>query len=351
MSTAPTDGSVDLSEHIGEATEERESALNGALYWAGLGVPVLICDNRSRAPVARFCPHGVKSATANLAVLRQWFGHSPFALIGIALGEASGMVAVDVDTHPGRPNGFKTLVDLGVDLEAISPYWETTPTGGAHYLFRYAGEANAIWPGIELRSTGLYICTYPSGGYLWQGPPLTDLGHLPPLLEAFSRPVRAHGARKTGGVEGAPDAPPPLPQHLIDACKKDAGKGVSTDGADTLEDFMKLPLIERIRMTAFAMAQIPNEYDDRDEWLGFVFSIYDATDGNDGGLEIARIWSRQWSGHTFKSERHLNNVWRHQNRSPRTNDPDRITYRTLLKEAYRRNPLWRMQYEQRKSSR
>ena len=172
--------SLNSDSHSGEPLPGQDPE---ALIWTNRGIPVLPCGS-DRVPLFGL---GVYGASGDEAQVRRWWGKAPFAMIAVPLGEQSGILVLDIDCHTGRPNGFKTLEQMAIDPATLSPYWEKTPRGGAHHFYRFAGERNATWPGIELRGSGLYVVTWPSGGYAWQGPQFVDPGELPELPEIFAR--------------------------------------------------------------------------------------------------------------------------------------------------------------------
>ena len=146
-------------------------------------------------------PHGYKDATNDPADIERLWRAYPGELIGVACAP-SGLFALDIDRHPGQPDGYRTLQQLddlhgGGKVIPTGPM-QITPSGGAHALFRLpAGlkipnNAGKIGPGLDLRSDG-YICTGP--GYTWRpghGPdaPLTDApAWLLDLIRDLTKPA------------------------------------------------------------------------------------------------------------------------------------------------------------------
>ena len=180
---------------------------------------------------------------------------------------------------------------MGIEPGAISPFYETTPRAGEHRFCKWQGEANTSWPGIELRATGYYIVTWPSGGYLWQGEPLIDRGLLPPVLDQFnSRRVIHAGRPATLTRQDAPSSVTVMqwPPN---------GLGISQDWDDYL--FMALPIEVRLKVLAVALAVIPNDGNgqEREVWWKLLAAVHLVTDGNNDARELFRLWSQQSSKH------------------------------------------------------
>jgi hypothetical protein len=81
---------------------------------------------------------------------------------------ASSIVGLDLDRHPGKPDGVASFALLAGEHGAGWPstFTVATPSGGLHLYFRVspdAGFASAIgWlPGVDIRGPGLR-----TGGYL-----------------------------------------------------------------------------------------------------------------------------------------------------------------------------------------
>jgi hypothetical protein len=109
--------------------------------------------------------HGGLDATRDEATIRRWWSAHPEALPALMTGEASDIVALDIDTKNGR-NGFDTLELLGVAVDPETPTAHT-PHGGAHLLFAWPGAAvpssqDRLGPGLEVKGDGAWI-TLPFG--------------------------------------------------------------------------------------------------------------------------------------------------------------------------------------------
>jgi hypothetical protein len=124
---------------------------------------------------------------------------------------ASSIVGLDLDRHPGKPDGVASFARLAGEHGAGWPstFTVATPSGGLHLYFRVSldgGFASAIgWlPGVDIRGPGLR-----AGGYLAALGSVTAAGRyvtaadvevaplprwLLPLL-----PVTSQGASPAGG--------------------------------------------------------------------------------------------------------------------------------------------------------
>lgn len=149
------------------------------------------CKAPGKHPVRVLVPHGVLEATTDTMAITQWWAVYPDANIGVATGEASGVIVVDVD-----PGGADTLDHLKARYGELSPTWMVeTGSGGIHLYYEMPAadvrnSASAIGPGIDVRGNGGYVVAPPSqhvsgARYRWDDvwhPRLIALGGLPEWL-------------------------------------------------------------------------------------------------------------------------------------------------------------------------
>jgi hypothetical protein len=136
--------------------------LDHALKYGALGWAILPCEPGTKRPVSALAPNGVHSASSDEATIREWWTARPDANIGLACGEPSGVVALDLDLRTGGPEFFDAAVDDNSPLPD-NIYESHTGGGGKHYLFAYNNERSyAIVPGVEIISNGKYIILPPS---------------------------------------------------------------------------------------------------------------------------------------------------------------------------------------------
>lgn len=159
-----------FSETANDATSLAEnpgisSTVNAVLSYASRGIPVFPCKPDKRP----WTEHGFKDATTDEAQLRSWWNVYPGALIGLPTGEASGILALDIDTKNGArgEESLKALVAQHGQLPLTGVV--RTRSGGRHFYFAAApGVRNSqgkIGPGIDVRAEGGYIIAPPSPGY------------------------------------------------------------------------------------------------------------------------------------------------------------------------------------------
>lgn len=133
-----------------------------AEYYAGKGLAVFPCKARGKEPLTA---HGCKDATTDPAKIRSWWTKWPDANIGMATGEPSGIVVLDIDKHEDA-DGAESLRDWESEFEAL-PATKTvlTGSGGVHYWFRTTKDVRnraGVLPGIDVRGTGGYVVIPPS---------------------------------------------------------------------------------------------------------------------------------------------------------------------------------------------
>ncbi len=148
--------------------------IDHALDYAARGLPVFPCNPTPTKPKAKtpLTAHGFKDATTNPDQIRAWWQQWPSALIGGAMGSASGLFAVDPDVpkEPGDPDGLAAWNTLAEQHGGVPPtHAHETPSGGRHVLFAYPEgrritnkEGALKGTGINVRGEGGYIIMAPS---------------------------------------------------------------------------------------------------------------------------------------------------------------------------------------------
>lgn len=140
--------------------------------------------------------HGFKDASADLTQINAWWTQYPQAGIGVATGEVSGIVVLDVDLEkPGTEESLRELVRqrgaLAQDVVARSG------GGGWHFYFRHPSNGIKVpnvqrllgLTGIDVRGDGGYIIAPPSlhksGNFYEWGQNQSPFDTAPPVSPDF----------------------------------------------------------------------------------------------------------------------------------------------------------------------
>jgi hypothetical protein len=141
--------------------------LEAALGYGRRGWPVFPCDPRSKRPLTE---HGFKDASIDEAQIRKWWSRHPGALIGVAMGRASGVWAVDPDgiEEDGEPDGIGAWRELVERNGCPATHTHQTPSGGQHVLFKWRADRpvtnskGGLPAGVDVRGEGGYLIMPPS---------------------------------------------------------------------------------------------------------------------------------------------------------------------------------------------
>jgi len=121
---------------------EDKKALGAALFYASRGWPVFpcyeikdgvcSCGNPKCASPGKHprVPHGVKDASFDPAVIREWWKRWPDANVAVATGK---LVVIDIDTRHDGEIGWDLLTEGRQIPETLTV---GTGGGGRHYYFR-----------------------------------------------------------------------------------------------------------------------------------------------------------------------------------------------------------------------
>jgi hypothetical protein len=179
--------------------------LRTALALANRKVHVFPCLPRGKEPAVA---GGVKAATTDQQIIRQWWGARPDCNIAIATGARSGIFAVDVDGVDGE---FE-LRRLEAEHGALPPTVEVITGGGRHLYFKMPkvsvrNSAGKLGKNIDVRGDGGYCLTPPSvhpGGrcYAWSVDSANAFAVAPDwLLVKIVKPTNGNGALPTPPAE------------------------------------------------------------------------------------------------------------------------------------------------------
>lgn len=144
---------------IGDCPEPDQplTQLDCALSYAALGIPVF----PTKANKSPYTARGFKDATTSPEAIRAWWREHPEAGIGIPTGKASGWLVLDRDDRHGGDASLSALVEQHGDLPSTQE--AATPSGGAHYIFKYpasvtlGNSAGKLGKGLDTRGEGGYI--------------------------------------------------------------------------------------------------------------------------------------------------------------------------------------------------
>lgn len=120
------------------------------------------CSSPGKHPLT---PQGVLNAESDPRAIREWWATYEDANIGIATGDVSGIVVLDIDEKSG---GEESLANLESRYGQLPDTWAVlTGGGGVHFYFRMPSidvrnSAGAIGSGIDVRGNGGYVVAPPS---------------------------------------------------------------------------------------------------------------------------------------------------------------------------------------------
>jgi len=121
---------------------------------------VLSPNSRAKHPHTLFAPHGALSASKNAEQLRRWFANEPRLNIGVATGEISGIVVVDIDPRDGGDTTWSDFVDRNGG-QVPDTVIANTGGGGQHVVFQYVADQVIRSPGkgVQVKGNGGYVRT------------------------------------------------------------------------------------------------------------------------------------------------------------------------------------------------
>jgi DNA polymerase I-like protein with 3'-5' exonuclease and polymerase domains len=108
---------------------------------------------------------GLNAATHDPEKIRAWWTKTPTANIGIATGEISGIVVLDVDPRHNGEESMKEMVSEWGD-DWLNTYTVQTGSGGYHHYYQHPGERvpniPAFRSGLDIKADGGYVVAPPS---------------------------------------------------------------------------------------------------------------------------------------------------------------------------------------------
>lgn len=127
--------------------------LERALAYTELGWAVFPLIPNSKRPLTQ---NGFKDASKDAEMVKRWWTQHPTANIGIATGEVSGLVIVDIDVKNGA-KGKESLDSLSGMTPTLTAQ---TPSGGWHFYYASPGPTRCrtgLLPGIDIKADGGYV--------------------------------------------------------------------------------------------------------------------------------------------------------------------------------------------------
>jgi hypothetical protein len=172
-----------------------------AQHYADLGWKVFPLTAGSKLPAIKG-GHGLKDATDDADQIEEWTRNFPAANIGIATGERSGVVVIDIDPRNGGTASMRMLAGTGKTFPPCPTV--RTGNGGSHLYFAPPGGLGSckdkLGRGIDVKSTGGYVVAPPSiirpsdsgpgGPYFWVTPPSVSLPPLPVWTRELLMPAK-----------------------------------------------------------------------------------------------------------------------------------------------------------------
>lgn len=149
-----------------------------ALTYASWGWRVLPVAPGAKIPATR---HGVHDATTDPEQIRRWWRTNPNFNVGIACGEGSGIICLDVDPRNGGDTAWSGWIG---EHGPINGSCALTAGGGEHHLVVWQPGLRSckLDAGIDLLADGRYFVAWPSiigeRSYQWEASadPLDGVG-------------------------------------------------------------------------------------------------------------------------------------------------------------------------------
>jgi hypothetical protein len=113
------------------------------------------------APKTPYTSNGLRGASKNERIIREWWRRTPDAMVGVPTGRAIGAWVLDLDRKPGVGDGHDWLADMEAQHGDLPPTARAkTMGGGTHIFFKHVD-------GIRNRG-GLGVCVdvRGEGGYI-----------------------------------------------------------------------------------------------------------------------------------------------------------------------------------------
>ena len=124
------------------------------------------CGSPGKHPLT---PNGLTDATKDQQVIADWWKQWPEANIGVRTGQASGIIAIDLDVKDDEVNGISNWYDLEDIHGRVHTMTARTGSGGEHWIYKLPDGVEVrndagtkLARGIDIRGDGGYIVVAPS---------------------------------------------------------------------------------------------------------------------------------------------------------------------------------------------
>ena len=110
-------------------------------------------------------------ATTDINQIKQWWDKWPDDNIGIATGQKSNLVIIDIDPRNGGDRSLQNLIDSYDDIKPIlNTHTVSTGGNGTHYYYSIdkpvkSTKKHGLDVGIDVQADGKYIIAPPSNHY------------------------------------------------------------------------------------------------------------------------------------------------------------------------------------------
>ena len=141
------------------------SLFQAAVYWRSKGFDVIPIKRLGNTPAT---PHGLKDATSDLKVIREWFPNTPIKgipQVNIATVPMEGSSIFDVDIDMHSLNGIRSWRELTKGKTVPRTLTELTQSGGLHLSFLGESPVRSkvgILDGIDIIGQKHYAIRAPS---------------------------------------------------------------------------------------------------------------------------------------------------------------------------------------------
>jgi len=185
--------------------------LDIALSYAARGWPVFPARAKEEvdphtgeilAPKTPLTSNGLRAATVNERIIREWWTRAPDAMVAIPTGAKTGVFVLDLDRKPGVGDGHDWLADQEAIHGALPDTARASTMGdGTHIFFNHVeGIRNrgGLGVAVDIRGEGGYVIAPGSQAadgraYAWHGE--TAVADAPGWLIELLLPPARHAVR------------------------------------------------------------------------------------------------------------------------------------------------------------